>query len=147
MPFGGVGEAGNHRRAWGKGRIAATDPSASIHLCHWGENTCPGREGLLGTRELFPVYFDINVLLSGLVLLRSSHPGWLPNLGERRAMAAGPLGVWKPPHSLDFPLYILNLKCNCFKAQRTALMSFEKNRRFQYGFYSFFFNKKAFIKS
>lgn len=141
MLFGGVGEAGNHGRAWGKGRIAATDPSASIHLCHWGDNTCPGREGLLGTRELFPVYFDINVLLSGLVLLRSSHPGWLPNLGERRAMTAGPLGVWKPPHSLDFPLYTLNLK-----AQRTALMSFEKIGDFSMDSIHFF-NRNAFIKS
>lgn len=38
-----------------------------IHLCHRGD-TCPGREGLLGSTELFPVYFDVNVLQSGLVL-------------------------------------------------------------------------------
>ena len=77
------------------GRAASQQqpPVLLIYLCHWGDNPGSGREGLLGTRELFPVYFDINVLLSGLVLLRSSHPGWLPNLGERRAMAAGPLGV------------------------------------------------------
>lgn len=146
MLFGGAGEAGSNRRAGGKGRIAATDPNASIHLCHHGNNACPGREGLLRSTELFPVYFDVNVLQCGLVLLRSSHPGWLPNLGESRATAAGLLGVWKPP-SLDFPLYTFNLKCNCFKTQRTARMSFEKkNGRFQYGFY-LSLNRKAYIKS
>lgn len=46
----------------GQGHVAAPDPSASVHLCRYGNDTCPGEEDMLGSHRLFPVYFEAGLL-------------------------------------------------------------------------------------